>query len=193
MNSRMREWVATAFIFASAAMSQAQPVVTPNTLPVTTPCCFISGIDPQSGALLAQSSSKNGIVKFRTGTYSQPTNPAGDPYGPLDFTALALASNFQPVNESRILKGLHLGEAVWVSRGGRVSLTGRDPCCGVVGKSLGGRSYSADSTARVAECTRVAKTSYPGNHDCFPKGSLISSGKRPDGADATYTWNCACS
>src|SRR4051812_48963584 len=186
--------ITTAAIIACAVEAQAQRVVSPETMPITTPCCYISAIDHQSGILSAQSTSKIGIVKFRIGTYTQPTNPAGDPYGPLDFAALTIASNFQPTNEPRVLKELHVGEAVWVSHGGRVSLTGRDPCCGVIGKSLGGRSYSSDSLNRVAECARVAKTSYPdGGHDCFPKGLLISSGKSPDGSDATYSWTCTCS
>src|SRR4051812_37870806 len=192
MNSRMRSAITMACIIGAPMVARAQPVVTPGTQPVTTPCCFISRIDLQSGILLAESSSKIGIVKFKIGTYTQPISPAGDPYGPLDFAILSLASNFQPTRDPRILKGLHIGQAVWVSPGGRVSVTGRDACCGVIGKSLGGRSYSDDSLTRAPECARVAKTSYPeGGHECFPKGSLISSGKRPDGSDATYSWNCA--
>lgn len=56
------------------------------------------------------------------------------------------------------------------------------------------QTYSSDSAMHVRECDRVAKMSFPdGGHICLPKGTLISSGKRPDGADATHSWRCACS
>ncbi|MGI8401232.1 MAG: hypothetical protein ACR2NS_06455 [Gemmatimonadaceae bacterium] len=200
-----------AFVLVGSTRGNSQPATTPNTLPVSTPCCFISKINLRSGSATANSSSTSGTIQFKAGRYLHDINPLTDPYGPLDFGKLSLATDFEPTNVLRLFGTLKIGQKVWVSPGGKVSLTGRDPCCGVVaeypptgsspGKGSGGltkepkrQAYSIDSAARVSECNRTARTSFPnGGHVCFPKATLISSGTQPDGVDATYNWRCACS
>ena len=55
-------------------------------------------------------------------------------------------------------------------------------------------SYASESTARARECDAVAQKGFPTDgHRCTPSGSLISSGKKADGSDATYSWTCSCS
>jgi len=55
-------------------------------------------------------------------------------------------------------------------------------------------SYAAESTARARECDAVAQKGFTrGGHRCTPSGALMSSGKKPDGSGATYSWTCACS
>lgn len=100
---------------------------------------------------------------------------------------------------------LKIGQVVWAG-GGKVSLNGVQNCCTIIATTGRGRaplglkipgnyqaSYASDSAAHVSECNQVAQTSFPqGGHHCVPRGAMISSGKSPDGSDATYSWTCVC-
>ena len=138
------------------------------------PCCQITAIDTNSGVVSARTGNATGTFNFKFDS------------GPIPST-------------------VKVGQRVWVW-GGKVSLNGVQPCCTIIPSTrLGGgigtksransrTSYSSDSAAHVHECNQVAQTSFPrGGHTCVPKGAVVSSGKSPDGSDATYRWTCSCS
>lgn len=98
---------------------------------------------------------------------------------------------------------INIDQKVW-RRDERVSFNADyDFCCTIApaeasyGRPLRTKpftTYAAESTSHSLECDGVAQRSFPrGGHRCFPKATLISSGKNPDGSGATYSWTCACS
>jgi hypothetical protein len=145
----------------------AQPAVQP-------PCCQITAIDTNHGVVSAKTADATSTFSFKFDS------------GPIPST-------------------LKVGQRVW-SRAGKVSLNGAQNCCTIIPSTILARgvigiksrvnhqaSYSSDSAAHVRECNQVAQTSFPqGGHACVPKGAMVSSGKSPDGSDATYSWTCSC-
>jgi hypothetical protein len=152
---------------ASTALS-AQPAMQP-------PCCRVASIDVSTGVVTARPIDTGSAFKFR-------------------FDSGVLPSS------------LKVDQLIW-ARGGKVSLNGTQNCCTIVPgatKTRGlldimaprshERSYSAESTSHVRECDEVALRSSPrGGQKCNPRSTMISSGKNPDGSDATYSWTCVCS
>lgn len=138
------------------------------------PCCQITAIDATRGVVSAKPASTGAAFNFKFDSGTLPST-------------------------------LKVGQRVW-SRGGKVSLNGVQNCCTIISSATVGRatitkfpvkfqaSYASDSAAHVAECNQVAQTSFPqGGHTCVPRGAMVSSGKSPDGSDATYSWTCVCS
>ena len=153
-------------LVAVSSRSGAQPEMQP-------PCCQITAIDVEHVTVTARTANAESTFKFKFDS------------GPIPST-------------------VKVGQRVW-SRGGKVSLNGVQNCCTIISSTLGGRvignktrlnsqaSYSSDSAAHVRECNQVSQTSFPqGGHTCLPKGAMVSSGKSPDGSDATYRWTCSC-
>jgi hypothetical protein len=162
-------FVAGLSLVGASSSARAQPSMKPFD-----PCCGITAIDVKHGVVTAKSTSTGTTFNFR-------------------------------FDSGRVPSTLKVGQRVW-SRGGKVSLNGADPCCTVVTSTTLGRaiitklpigyqaSYASDSAAHVGECNQVAQTSFPqGGHTCVPRGAMVSSGKSPDGSDATYSWTCICS
>ena len=155
-------------LVTATTVAAGQPSIQP-------PCCRVESIDTQAGLVTAKPIQSGAAFNFK-------------------FDSGPIPSNLQ------------IHQFVW-ARGGKVSLTGTQNCCTIVpsastfgapvrGNAVGSHStsYAAESTARVRECDQAAVTSFPrGGHTCTPKGTVISSGKKPDGSDATYSWTCACS
>jgi hypothetical protein len=152
---------------AASTASSAQPQI-----PVA--CCRIAAIDVGSSVVTAKPMNTGSAFKFK-------------------FDSGVLPST------------LKVDQLVW-ARGGKVSLNGTQNCCTIIPgatKPRGlleimvplshERSYSAESTSHVRECDEVALRSSPrGGQKCSPKSTMISSGKNPDGSDATYSWTCVC-
>lgn len=160
-------FVAVLSLVTVSGRAKAQPEVQP-------PCCQITAIDVEHGIVTASTANAEGTFNFKFDSGGVPST-------------------------------LKVGQRVW-ARAGKVSLNGSQNCCTIIPSTiLGGRiignksrinyqaSYSSDSAAHVRECKQVAQTSFPqGGHSCVPRGALISSGKSPDGSDATYRWTCSC-
>lgn len=161
-------FVAGLSLAAASTSSGAQPSVPPA-------CCQITAIDTKHAVVSAKPANPGATFNFK-------------------FDSGALPST------------LKVGQRVW-ARGGKVSLNGVQNCCTIITSAnlgrgmIGGKfpinyqaSYSSESTAHVNECNQVAQTSFPqGGHTCVPRGTVVSSGKSPDGSDATYSWTCTCS
>jgi len=162
-----RAALVTGFALAAATMSSAQPSIPPA-------CCHIAAIDVVSGIVTAKPIETGAAFKFKF--------------------------------DSGVPNALKVDQLVW-ARGGKVSLNGTTNCCTILPGSSKARgllgigssrspekSYSAESTSHVRECDQVALRSSPrGGQKCVPKSTMISSGKNPDGSDATYSWTCVCS
>ena len=163
-----RALLVSGFVLATSATSSAQPAVPP-------PCCRITAIDASSGVVTAKPIDTNSAFRFR-------------------FDSGAIPGT------------LKIDQFVW-SREQKVSLNGTQNCCTIIltdqkARSLLGTkvssshvtSYAVDSTSHVGECDQVALRSFPqGGHKCIPQSTMISSGKNPDGSNATYGWTCVCS
>jgi hypothetical protein len=168
MNVMTSKLLVLAALVSASTVANAQP-----SQPVA--CCRVSSIDVESRLVAAKPMTGGATFNFKFDA------------GPIPAT-------------------LKIDQLVW-ARGGKVSLNGTQNCCTIVpsasARGLGPRgkgtgtatnSYAAESTARVRECNQAALTSFPrGGHTCTPKGTVISTGKRPDESDATYSWTCACS
>lgn len=189
---------------ALALPSAAQPVLRTGTAKPGAPCCSITAIDAKTGAVTARTLSTGKTFQFRADV--APASGFSTTFGfqPVDgFTSAASFGpvGFQPVDGARLLGALQIGQKIWADLNGRVSLNGSEPCCGIVARiiPLGTRlitpqfSYASDSTAHVGECNDLAASSMPAGHKCVPQGTMISSGTKPDGSDATYSWTCVCS
>lgn len=138
------------------------------------PCCRVTAIDATSGIVNAKPIGTGATFRFK-------------------FDSGAVPST------------LRVDQFVWV-HGEKASINGSQNCCTILptipnprtllGTRISGTyrtSYSAESTSRVSECGQVAQRSFPqGGHRCAPKATMISSGKNPDGSEATYNWTCAC-
>jgi hypothetical protein len=154
-------------VVAASSRSGAQPAV-------QAPCCQVTAIHVEQGVVTAKT--PNAEISFN-----------------FKFDSGAIPST------------LKVGQRVWL-RGDKVSLNGAQNCCTIIPSTTSGRpdigvgsrvnsraSYSSDSTAHARECNQAAQTSFPqGGHTCVPRGAIISSGKSPDGSDATYRWTCTC-
>jgi hypothetical protein len=169
IESRLTRILFVAGLSLAAASSRgiAQPSMPPA-------CCQITAIDTQHGVVTAKPATSGAAFNFKFDSGTLPST-------------------------------LKVGQRVW-ARGGKVSLNGVQNCCTIIPSATLGRaiigkfpinyqaSYSSDSAAHVSECNQVAQTSFPqGGHTCVPKGAMVSSGKNPDGSDATYSWTCVCS
>jgi len=164
---------ATALLVVGSAIV-AVPTSTNAQPPAQQPCCHIIAIDGSSGIVTAKPMGTGASFRFK-------------------FDSGALPPT------------LRVDQFVWV-HGQKVSINGGQNCCTMLpaipnpGALLGNRisggyktSYSAESTSKVTECDQVAQRSFPqGGHKCAPKATMISSGKNPDGSDATYSWTCMC-
>jgi hypothetical protein len=159
--------VAGLSLFSTSNSAAAQRVIPPA-------CCHITVIDTSRGVVSA-------TIDDATGTFS------------FKFDSGTIPST------------LKVGQHAWL-RGDKVSLDGTQNCCTIVPSTTSGprvigirsrvnsqASYSSDSAAHARECDQVAQTSFPqGGHTCMPRGALVSSGKSPDGSEATYRWTCSC-
>lgn len=170
IESRLTQFllVASLSLIAASSKASAQPSIPPA-------CCQVTAIDTKHGIVSAKPANPGATFEFKFDSGSLPST-------------------------------LKVGQRVW-SRGGKVSLNGVQNCCTIISSAAVGRaiignkfsitpqaSYASDSAAHVGECNQVAQTSFPqGGHTCVPRGAMVSSGKSPDGSDATYSWTCVCS
>ncbi len=166
--------LAKALLVVGIAMI-AMPTTSNTQPPAQQPCCHVTAIDASSGVVNAKPLGTGATFRFKFDSGTVPPT-------------------------------LRVDQFVWV-HGEKASINGSQNCCTILptipnprtllGAKISGTyktSYSAESTSRVSECDQVAQRSFPqGGHKCAPKATMISSGKSPDGSEATYNWTCACS
>jgi hypothetical protein len=183
----------------SAPTANAQTPAKPATV-VDTHCCVIVAINARTGVATAKVLATGATFDFSFGWFD-PALGIGpvDGYGPVDGAKLKPAAGFGPVDGARGAASLHVGQKIWANMKGRISVDGITPCCGVVAKLTSETAHrlsppDADYNAHVAGCNSVAASTFPqGGHSCVPLATIVSTGKNPDGSDATWSWTCVCS
>ncbi len=162
-------------------------------------CCDVVSVDARTGVVTAKVIATGATFHFMFGWFD-PKLGIGpvDGLGPVDGAKLQPALGFGPIEAQKGAATLHVGQQIWANAHGKVSVNGVTACCGVItkigpaGMKVGPPQIEYD--AHIAGCNAVAASTFPqGGHTCVPLATMTTSGKNPDGSDATYSWTCVCS
>jgi hypothetical protein len=199
--TRSHSVIGSALIWSTLAVSAAgaQTPLKHAPTPVA-PCCSVAAVDARTGVVTARVLASGATFQFMFGWFDPKLGYGPvDGLGPVDGAKLRPALGFGPVDAVKGAATLHVGQAIWANQKGRVSVNGVTACCGVVTKlgSGGGMKVGppqAEIDAHQPGCDAVAASTFPqGGHHCEPLATMTTSGKNPDGSDATYSWTCVCS
>lgn len=141
--------VSLAIIAVLASASLALPVAAQTKLGTNVaagqPCCSITEIDAAKGTVTVKTIATGKTFQFQANVAPAADFSAKSGFGPVDgfspvdgFTHAGRfqpVDGYQPVDGARLFATLKVGQKIWASVNGLVSLNGGVPCCSIILKS----------------------------------------------------------